>query len=84
MRPSTNSFEGTCPHCGTHFYGQALNRQRNQLCVKCGSALEIKKNGFRTQSEIYPFGVVEYDLAPEKDNWQDLEKKNLLFYLTMN
>ena len=79
-----NGLEGICPKCGLHYHGWALNTQRNQLCIKCGSALEIRKDGVLIRSGFYPFKADEYKVGSDQDNWEDLRDKNLLFYLTRN
>ena len=40
-----SGLEGTCPRCGGHYYGWALDIPYKQSCPRCGSALEIRKDG---------------------------------------
>ena len=40
-----SGMEGTCPLCGTHYYGWALETPHKQSCSHCGSALEIRRDG---------------------------------------
>jgi uncharacterized protein (DUF983 family) len=40
-----NGFEAICPKCGGRYYGWALNAERYRLCSKCGSTLEVKRDG---------------------------------------
>jgi hypothetical protein len=79
-----SGLEGICPKCSSHFYGWALSNQRNQLCVRCGSALEIRKDDVVIRIGCSPFKANEYRADSNQGNWEDLRNKNLLFYLTMN
>jgi hypothetical protein len=79
-----SNWEGICPACGLHYHGWALTAQRNQLCLKCGTALEIRKDGVMIRSGFSPFKAAEYVMGAEKERWEDLRDKNLLFYLTKN
>ena len=35
--------KGTCPQCGSVYYGWALKNPEHQDCIKCGSWLEISE-----------------------------------------
>jgi hypothetical protein len=76
--------EGICHECRLHYHGWALNYQRNQICLKCGSALEIRSDGVLVRSVFTPFKAGEYRFSVDQEEWEDLCAKNLLFYLTMN
>jgi predicted nucleic-acid-binding Zn-ribbon protein len=78
------SLEGICPKCSSHYYGWALGSQKNQLCVKCGSSLVIRKDDVLIRSGFSPFKANEYNTGSSQDHWEDLRNKNLMFYLTMN
>jgi hypothetical protein len=75
------SLEGICPKCSTHYLGWALSSQKNQLCVKCGSSLVIRKDDILICGG---FSADEYNTGSSQDNWEDLRNKNLMFYLMMN
>jgi hypothetical protein len=77
-------FEGFCPDCNFHYHGLALDTRRNQLCVKCGGALEIRRNGVLIYSKISCFRVEEYLTGPNLRSCENPQEKNLLFYLTRN
>ena len=79
-----SGLEGICPQCGARFRGWALTIQRNQLCVKCGSALEIRKDDVLIRSGFSPFKAEEYRAGSDQDRWEELRNKNILFYLTRN
>ena len=80
-----NGWEGICPQCGLRYVGWALLTQRNHLCMKCGCALEIRKDGVvYRHSECFSFTAEEYHYGSQQDKWEDLRNKNLLFYLTRN
>jgi uncharacterized OB-fold protein len=40
-----NELIGKCPKCRTSYFGYALTNPPRQNCSKCGSSLEISKNG---------------------------------------
>ena len=40
-----SGLEGTCPLCGSHYYGWALESPYKQSCPRCGSALQIRRDG---------------------------------------
>lgn len=44
--------EGVCPNCGAHYCGWALRNPIPQSCGKCGSDLEIRRNGVLIQSRV--------------------------------
>jgi NAD-dependent SIR2 family protein deacetylase len=50
--------EGICPKCGLHYYGWSLDNPARQKCGKCGSPLQIIRDGV----------IAPKDIAPEKDN----------------
>jgi hypothetical protein len=81
-----SDLEGICPKCGLHYNGWALNWERNHMCVKCGSTLEIRKDGFLISRGFSPLRAEKYECGAYQDNWGDLSDKNLLFflYLTRN
>jgi hypothetical protein len=76
--------EGICPQCGLHYFGWALNTEHNQMCVKCGSALEIRMNDIVIRSGHTCFKAEQHKFGSDQDHWEDLRNKNLLFYLTLN
>jgi hypothetical protein len=78
-------FEGICPDCGLHFHGPALGYQRNQMCVKCGSILEVRSDGTLLRTACASLKAREYKFeSTDQEEWDDLCAKNLMFYLTMN
>ena len=79
-----NYWEGFCPACGLHYHGRAFISQRNQICLKCGTALEIRKDGVRIRSGYSPFKAAEYMVGVDQEKWENLRDKNLRFYLTKN
>ncbi len=80
-----HGWEGFCPECGLRYLGWALVTQRNQLCIKCGSALQIRKDGvIYRHTERAAFKAEEYVAGLDQDKWEDLRDKNLLFYLSRN
>jgi hypothetical protein len=74
--------EGICPQCGRRHYGQALNRQRNQLCVKCGCGLAIRRNGVLIHQASL-LGAIEYKIGLEKDHFEQMRQK-VTFFLNRN
>ena len=52
-----SGMEGTCPLCGTHYYGWALESPHKQSCPYCGSALEISRDGVLMGTEIPSLNV---------------------------
>jgi hypothetical protein len=79
-----NILEGICPECGRHYVGRALHTRHNQLCVKCGSGLEIREDGFLVRNGFAPFNDEEYEVCPDGDNCEDMWDKSDLFYLARN
>ena len=75
--------EGICTDCGLHYYGQALETRRNQVCVKCGSALEIRLDDEIIRHSFSDFKAEEY-IWSEQYYWEELEDKKLLVYLARN
>jgi transcription initiation factor IIE alpha subunit len=76
--------EGICPQCKVHYHGQALGTKSNQLCLKCGSTLEIRNNGVLVRTALSPFKYKEYRVDTDQEEWEDLCTKNLLIYLILN
>ncbi len=76
--------EGICPQCKVHYHGNALNTKNNQLCLKCGSTLEIRNNGVLVSTALSPFKYKEYQVNMDQEEWEDLCTKNLLLYLVLN
>jgi hypothetical protein len=76
--------EGICHECGLHYHGWGLNSRRNQMCLKCGCALEIRNDGLLVRSPFSPFKAEEYQVSNDPEEWEDLCAKNLLFYLVLN
>jgi hypothetical protein len=76
--------EGICPQCQAHYHGQASSAQRNPLCIKCGSTLEIRENGFPVRTHFTPLVVQKYEARTDEKEWEDLCSKNLVFLVTLN
>lgn len=76
--------EGVCPQCNVHCHGQALSIQKNQLCMKCGNALEIRNEGSLLCPAPPAVMTEEYHFSSEVEEWENLCTKNLLIYLTLN
>ena len=86
--------EGICPKCRRRYRGWALNTRRNQICVKCGRGLDIKKDGVLVHSRFPSFRVDEYKVTPDQVNWEylrretlqqeTLREKKLLYFLQRN
>ncbi len=76
--------EGICPECGLHYHGPALRYQRNQICLKCGTTLEVRNNGALIRAACLELKAREYRVEADQDEWEDLCSQNLLVYLTMN
>ena len=66
MIDRTNELLGTCLGCGTRYSGQILKKQRYQICVKCGSILEVKKNGFMINKPNICFETLYYKFIFEQ------------------
>ena len=52
-----NGMEGVCTKCGAHYYGWVLGSPDKQSCAKCGSALEIRRDGVLIHSVLSPLTV---------------------------
>jgi NAD-dependent SIR2 family protein deacetylase len=52
-----NGMEGVCTKCGAHYYGWAVSSPDKQSCAKCGSALEIRRDGVLIHSVLSPLTV---------------------------
>jgi len=76
--------EGICPQCKVHYHGQALITKSNQLCLKCGSTLEIRNNGVLVRTALSSLRCREYRLNEDQEEWEDLCTKNLLIYFILN
>jgi hypothetical protein len=77
--------EGICPQCKVHYHGQALGAKSNQLCLKCGSTLEIRNNGVLVSTALSPpLKYKEYRVNDNQEEWEDLCTKNLLIYFVLN
>jgi hypothetical protein len=76
--------EGKCSLCGLYYHGKALSTPRNRICVKCGSALDLRKDGIRIINPFAGHKAEKYVVNSDRDQWEDLSSKNLLFYLTLN
>jgi hypothetical protein len=63
--------EGVCPRCGLGYYGWALDNELNRFCVKCGSPLEIRRDGVHIVSGSSAFKVEKYKVSSEQDDWKD-------------
>jgi hypothetical protein len=77
-----NSVEGICPRCKCRHYGPALNQRRNQLCVKCGSALLMKRDGIHVPRGNLPVAR-EYKINLKIDVWEQMRQK-VTFFLSRN
>jgi uncharacterized protein (DUF983 family) len=51
-RKKMNGMEGICPKCGANYYGWALSSPDKQSCAKCGSTLEIRRDGVLIHSGL--------------------------------
>jgi len=60
-------FEGVCLKCKTRYYGWALQFQRNQSCPKCGTALEIYRDGKHVSRGYSPFEAEKYSFPLDKE-----------------
>jgi hypothetical protein len=69
-----NELEGICPRCGLGYYGWALNNELNQFCVKCGSALEIKREGVPIRSGASYFEDEKSEPVSDEDRWDDIAR----------
>ncbi len=76
--------EGFCPDCGSHYHGPALQYQRNQICYKCGTTLEVRNGGTIVRTALAKSKAEEYKVDQNIDEWDDLCTKNLLIYIGMN
>jgi hypothetical protein len=76
--------EGVCPQCKVHYHGKALIQERNQVCLKCGSSLEVSNNGIPVRPAYYHVQTEEYRVSEPHEEWEDLCVKNLLLYVTLN
>jgi hypothetical protein len=77
-----NSLEGICPKCQRRHYGPALNQHRNQLCVKCGSVLVIKRDGIQVRRINLP-ATRDYKINLKIDIWEQMRQK-VTFFLSRN
>jgi hypothetical protein len=59
--------EGKCSKCGTLRYGWALLNTRYQTCPKCGSGLDIYKDGHLISKGFSPFTAKRIDVEESKD-----------------
>jgi len=50
---------GKCPKCGIDYFGWSLLNPRNQMCIKCGTALQIT-DGDSKFTGFSPFTADEY------------------------
>jgi len=76
--------EGICHECGLHYHGLALKSPGNQLCIKCGSSLEVRNDGQILWTAFPPFRTRKYRVSADQEEWEDLCGQNLLFHLRMN
>ncbi len=55
MKDNAGDLKGTCLACGAQYSGPVLKKARYQICVKCGSNLEVRENGIviNTPNEFY-------------------------------
>ncbi len=77
-----NSLVGICPKCKRRHYGPALTRQRNQMCVKCGSVLDIRKDGILVR-RVNLSGVRDYKIDLKIDIWEQMRQR-VNFFLSRN
>jgi hypothetical protein len=75
---TTTLFKGICPKCKRRHYGPALNQPRNQLCVKCGSVLDIRKGGIVVR-RVNMLGTKAYKINLEIDIWEQMRQKVIFF-----
>ena len=55
MKDDAGKLRGTCLACGAQYSGQVLKIERYQICVKCGSNLEVREDGriINTPNDYY-------------------------------
>ena len=69
--------EGRCPKCHSLIYGWALAFPRNQVCSKCGAALEIFQDGKLISVGYSPFTAEKYVIKqPTQAELSQHERKN--------
>jgi hypothetical protein len=77
--------EAICPQCKVHYYGQALSARQNQICMKCGNPLAIKRDDCITFPALSAVRAGKYHFSEAVDEeWENLCALNLLIYLNMN
>jgi ribosomal protein S27AE len=79
-----SELKGTCPNCGLHYHGRALSTRHNQLCVRCGSSLEMTEDGMLVRYGFPPFNEGEYPLDSGQDEWEEPRDEHNIFYLARN
>jgi hypothetical protein len=77
-----NSLEGICPKCKRRHYGPALMSQRNQMCVKCGSVLDMRRDGILVR-RVNTTGARDYKIDLKIDVWEQMRQK-VNFFLSRN
>ncbi len=67
--------EGKCLKCGTYRVGWALLNPRHQTCSKCGTGLEITKDGHKILTGYSPFTGDRYFINPPTNTPSSRDKK---------
>ncbi len=69
MKDGASNLRGTCLQCGAQYSGQVLKKERYQICIKCGSNLEVRENGIiiNTPNEFYETFIYRYIADKKKE-----------------
>ena len=68
MKDDKSELSGTCLECGKHYSGWVLKEPRYQICVKCGSILQVRENGILINEPNFCFETLGYRFASEGKN----------------
>jgi hypothetical protein len=74
-----NGMKGTCPICGAAYYGWGLSNPDKQNCNRCGSALEIRRDGILIQPAVSPYEAAGRRSVSYWDTWEDMLRTDSLF-----
>ena len=69
-----SGLEGNCPLCGAHYNGWALANPLAQKCGKCGTQLEIKRDGISISAAISPLKDAVATMPSYKVNPQHIKQ----------